>query len=310
MTGFALSELTAFSSLYYQDQVVESSTTRQQSNPTWGLDSIDQTRLFPDRTYNYDRDGTGVNVYVFDTGIRTTHEEFEGRASCGFNTIVGESCEDLNGHGSHVSGTVAGNKFGVAKGANVIAIKVLDKSGRGTVSKVVAGLDWMKGHLEESPAPAVANLSLGLTRVSTTMDRALTSAVEAGITVVVAAGNYGQDACSFSPGSNDITISVGAVTRGNIRARYSNTGECLDIFAPGSDIRSAGIESDQASVTMSGTSMAAPHVAGVAAQYLQANPGMTPAEVKTAILENASHGVWLRGSGSPNRLLHVSTSEQ
>lgn len=273
-----------------------------QTNATWGLDRSDQNDLPLDREYNYTKDGTGVTAYVVDTGIRKTHSDFGGRASYGFSSIDdGNGANDCHGHGTHVSGTVGGSTWGIAKNVNLVGVRVLSCSGEGTDSEVLAGIDWI---VQNATLPAVANMSLG-GEASTTLDDGIQNAIAAGITFVVAAGNENQDACNVSPARVPDAITVGATTSRDARASYSNWGSCLDIFAPGSSITSASASSDTSRATKSGTSMASPHVAGAAALYLQENPSATPAEVVEALTSNASANKVSGVKGSANKLLYT-----
>jgi aqualysin 1 len=286
-----------------QDGVVTASTT--QANATWGIDRIDQRNLPLSTTFTYLNTGVGVTAYIVDTGIRFTHTQFTGRVSSGFDAVDGGSADDCNGHGTHVAGTVGGTTVGVAKGVSLVAVRVLDCAGSGTTSGVVAGIDYVGN---STARPAVANLSLG-GGASTTIDNAVASAVSKGVTMVVAAGNgnmggRAQPACNYSPARVPSAITVSATDNTDRKASYANYGTCVDIFAPGNSILSAWYTGDTAGATSSGTSMAAPHVAGVAALYLQSNPGASPAGVASVITSNATTGkVTSAGSGSPNRLL-------
>lgn len=281
-----------------QDQVVSMST--MQSGATWGLDRIDQRNLPLSGTYSYTRTGDGVKAYIIDTGIMFSHSEFGGRAVSGFDAVDGGSADDCNGHGTHVSGTVGGVTYGVAKGVSLVAVRVLDCNGSGSVSGVVAGIDWVTAD-HAAGAPAVANMSLGGS-ASTALDNAVAKSVADGVVYAVAAGNSNRDACQFSPARTGVAITVGATTQSDARASYSNYGKCLDIFAPGSAITSAW--NNGGTNTISGTSMATPHVAGVAALYLQANPGASPATVRDALVANATSGkIASEGRLSPDKLL-------
>jgi subtilisin family serine protease len=284
-----------------EDQIFVADTT--QTNATWGIDRIDQRNRPLSGTYSYTRTGAGVNAYVIDTGIRLTHSQFGGRAVTGFDAVTsGGSASDCNGHGTHVAGTIGGSTYGVAKGVKLFAVRVLNCAGSGTTSGVVAGVDWVKNNHVK---PAVANMSLGGS-ASTTLDNAVANAIAAGVTFAIAGGNSNANACNYSPARVSSAVTVGATTSTDARASYSNYGSCLDLFAPGSSITSAWYSSDTATNTISGTSMASPHVAGAAARYLQSNPGASPATVASYLTTNATTGVVTSpGTGSPNRLLYV-----
>jgi subtilisin family serine protease len=286
-----------------QDQVVHAFETTQ-PNATWGLDRSDQRALPLSGTYTYTPTGAGVTVYIIDTGIRTDHAEFGGaggRASSGFDAIGdGRNGNDCNGHGTHVAGTVGGTTYGVAKAVKLVAVRVLNCNGSGTTSGVIAGVDWVKANHVK---PAAANMSLG-GGASTSLDNAVKNSIAAGVTYAIAAGNSNANACNYSPARVAEAVTVGATTSSDARASYSNFGSCLDLFAPGSSITSAWYTSATATNTISGTSMAAPHVAGVAALYLQTNATATPAAVANAIATTATSGkVTSAGTGSPNKLL-------
>ncbi len=284
-----------------QDQVVRLDTT--QSNATWGLDRLDQRDLPLTTTYSYDKTGSGVTAYIIDTGIRLSHNDFGGRATSGYDAIDGGSADDCNGHGTHVAGTVGGTTYGVAKGVRLVAVRVLDCGGSGSNSGVIAGVNWVTSN-HAAGQPAVANMSLG-GGASTALDQAVSNSIADGVTYALAAGNSNANACNSSPARTPNAITVGATTSSDARASYSNYGTCLDVFAPGSNITSAWSTSNTATNTISGTSMASPHVAGAAAVYLEANPGATPAQVASALSAAATTGkVTSPGSGSPNRLLY------
>ncbi|HSB08265.1 MAG TPA: S8 family peptidase [Blastocatellia bacterium] len=277
-----------------------------QSNPPWGLDRIGQRDLPLNQVYSYTTTGAGVNVYIIDTGIRRTHTQFGGRAFVGFDAVGdGQNTNDCNGHGTHVSGTVGGSTYGVAKGVRLFAVRVLNCSGSGTNSGVIAGVDWVTAnHI----SPAVANMSLG-GGASTALDTAVQNSIASGVTYAVAAGNSNTNASNSSPARVPEAITVGSSTINDARSSFSNFGSVVDIFAPGSSILSSWNTSDTATATLSGTSMATPHVAGVAARFLQSNPGASPASVRNEIVNQATLN-HLSGipSGTANRLLFWSSS--
>ncbi|WP_406472081.1 S8 family peptidase [Streptomyces sp. NBC_01615] len=276
----------------------------QTNPPSWGLDRIDQKSLPLDSKYTYpDSAGQGVTAYIVDTGVRITHSDFGGRASYGYDAIDNDNtAQDGNGHGTHVAGTVAGSSYGVAKKAKIVAVRVLDNSGSGTTDQVVAGIDWVA---QNHSGPSVANMSLG-GGADSALDTAVRNAIASGVTFAVAAGNDSANAANYSPARVSEAITVGATTSSDARASYSNYGSILDIFAPGSSITSSWNTSDTATNTISGTSMATPHVTGAAAVYLADHPGSTPAQVASGLVAAASTGVVGNpGTGSPNRLLNV-----
>jgi serine protease len=287
-----------------EDGVVTLSAT--QTNATWGLDRIDQRALPLNTTYNYTTTGTGVRAYVIDSGLLATHSEFSGRVGNGFTAINdGRGTGDCSGHGTHVAGTLAGTTWGVAKGVTVHPVRVFACGPQGAWSDIIAGIDWVRAnHIK----PAVANLSLG-GAVNTAADTAVTNLINAGVTAVIAAGNSNADACTFSPARVANAITVGSTDRNDGRSSFSNFGSCLDLFAPGGGIRSAWWTGNTATNTISGTSMAAPHVAGAAALFLAGSPTATPAQVASALNTRASiNRVILPGAGSPNRLLSTLTT--
>jgi len=276
-----------------------------QSSPTWGLDRIDQRYRPTDQKYAYGSSGSGVDVYVIDTGIRITHDDFGGRAKNGWDFVEDDAvAQDCDGHGTHVAGTVAGTKHGVAKAATVYAVRVLDCSGSGSWSDVIDGMDWVAAAAADSTRPAVANLSLGGGGYSLVDAAANGLAVEA--TVAVAAGNSNRDACMSSPARAADVLTVGATTSSDARASYSNYGTCVDLYAPGSSVVSLGIGSDTATASLSGTSMASPHVAGVAA--LVAASGGTPKGIGDAVKAAATPGLISGASGDSNRLLFAGSA--
>ncbi|WP_310723272.1 S8 family peptidase [Streptomyces sp. N2A] len=276
----------------------------QDNPPSWGLDRIDQADTQGDKKYNYpDSAGDGVTAYVIDTGVHISHKDFGGRASYGFNAIDGSNkAEDDNGHGTHVSGTIAGEAHGVAKKAKIVAVKVLDGQGSGTTEQVVAGIDWVtKNH----KGPSVANMSLG-GGVDEALDAAVKKAIDSGVTFGVAAGNESSDAGQSSPARVKEAITVASSTNKDEQSDFSNFGSAVDIYAPGSDITSDWNSSDDATKTISGTSMATPHVVGAAAVYLAGHKDAKPADVEKALTDGATADkITNPGQGTPNKLLKV-----
>ncbi len=284
-----------------EDGIVTKQQTTQ-TNATWGLDRIDQRDRPLNGTYVYENNGSGVRAYILDTGILASHNQFGGRVTGGYTAINdGRGTTDCDGHGTHVAGTVGGSVHGVAKGVTLVPVRVLDCNGSGTISGVVAGVDWVTANHVK---PAVANMSLG-GGASSTLDNAVSNSIAAGVTYAVAAGNDNRNACNYSPARVASALTVGATTSTDARASYSNFGNCVNIFAPGSSITSTWYTSTTATASLSGTSMASPHVAGVAALYLNANNGASPATVNSAIIGNASvNKLSSIGTGSPNLLLY------
>lgn len=285
-----------------EDQILSISTT-QANPPNWGLDRIDQRNLPLNNSYTYNTTGAGVHLYDIDTGLNLSHNDVAGRVGNGVDEIGdGNGVNDCNGHGTHTATTVAGTTFGVAKGMTVHPVRVLDCGGSGLTSGVIAGIDWVTvNHL----SPAVANMSLG-GPISTALDQAVANSVASGVVYSVSAGNNNGNACNQSPAREPSAITTGATNKMDRRANFSNFGTCLDIFGPGVAITAGWIGSPSATATISGTSMAAPHVAGVAGLYLEANPASTPAQVTAAILSNATlNKVTNPGAGSANRLLYM-----
>ena len=278
--------------------------TETVSASSWGLDRLDQRPLPLNGLYSFAGNGAGVRVYIVDTGILTAHEQFTGRALAGFSAFGDNNPEDCNGHGTHVAGTIGGSTTGVARGANVVPVRVLDCSGSGLWSGVIAGIDWVTGQKTANGSiPMAANMSLG-GGFSASVNDAVTKAIAAGVTFAVAAGNSGADACNTSPASTPNALTVGATESNDSRASYSNFGSCLDIFAPGSGIYSSYIGSTSAYASLSGTSMASPHVAGVAALILGTYPTYSPSQVRSVMLAGGTANLVVSpGSGSPNVLL-------
>jgi serine protease len=283
-----------------EDGVVSIKAT--QTSATWGIDRVDQRDLPLNQTYNYDTTASGVHAYVIDTGLLGTHSQFSNRVGNGWSAISdGRGTTDCNGHGTHVAGTLGGSTYGVAKGVTIHPVRVLGCDGTGSFSGIIDGMDWVASNHTK---PAVANMSLG-GGATQSVDDAVTRLHNAGVTVVVAAGNNNASACNYSPARAAAAITVGSTTNTDARSSFSNYGSCLDIYGPGSNILSAWYTSTTATNTISGTSMASPHVAGVAALYLANNPNATPTQVRNAIVNNAtSNKVTDAGSGSPNKLLY------
>ncbi|MEU0401473.1 S8 family peptidase [Streptomyces sp. NPDC006197] len=279
--------------------------TGTQPSPTWGLDRVDQRDLPLDKNYTYPNTASNVTAYVVDTGIRTSHQDFGGRAVSGYDFVDDDSnAADCHGHGTHVSGTIGGSAYGVAKGAKLVAVRVLNCGGTAPWSTVISGIDWVT---RNAVKPAVANMSIGGDK-NQSLNEAVANSIGSGVTWAVAAGNNGGDACSYSPGSVPAAITAGATDGNDTRASFSNYGSCLDLFAPGVNITSASHSSDTGSAVMSGTSMASPHVAGAAALVLSANPSFSPAQVRDKLVADSTPGkVGDARTGSPNRLLYVGT---
>ena len=291
---------------FVEEDSVMQATVTQTNPPSWGLDRIDETDLPLSSSYSYTTTGSGVNVYIIDTGIRRTHTQFGGRAFIGFDAVGdGQNTNDCNGHGTHVAGTVGGSTVGVAKSVRLFAVRVLNCSGSGTNSGVIAGINWVTSN---RILPAVADMSLG-GGASTALDSAVRNSIASGVTYAVAAGNSNTNASTSSPARVAEAITVGSSTINDARSSFSNFGSVVDIFAPGSSIVSSYRTSDTATATLSGTSMASPHVAGIAARILQSNPGASPATVRNTIVNDASLNK-LSGipAGTSNRLLFRSPS--
>jgi len=287
-----------------QDQMMYATpieASGDQPSPTWGLDRIDQRSGSLDGNYHYNFDGTGVTAYVVDTGVLNSHNEFGGRSTSGYDFVDNDNnATDCNGHGTHVAGTIAGASYGVAKNVNVVGVRVLGCNGSGSNSGVIQGINWVKNN---ASGPSVANMSLG-GGASQATDDAVNAAVAAGITFVVAAGNDNSNACNYSPARAADAITVGSTANGDSRSSFSNYGNCLDIYAPGSNITSAWYNSNSATNTISGTSMAAPHVAGVAALYLNENNSLSSSQVEGLLnSRSSSNKVTDAKAGSPNKML-------
>ena len=287
------------------DGVMTADTT--QTGATWGIDRIDQRSLPLSGTFTYFATGSGVKAYIIDTGIRFTHTQFGGRAIKGVDEVTpGGSAADCNGHGTHVSGTVGGSTYGVAKQVTLVAVRVLGCNGSGSTSGVIAGIDWVTGnHL--SGQSAVVNMSLG-GGASSSLDTAVNNSINDGVSYAIAAGNgdvFGnpQNACNFSPARVAAAMTISATDSTDTKASWANYGSCVDWFAPGVSITSAWYSSDTATNTISGTSMATPHTTGVAAQYLQGHPGSSPSTVRTALFNLTTKSIVKSSNTTNNHLL-------
>lgn len=276
----------------------------QSPTPSWGLDRIDQTNLPLNNSYTYPGTASNVHSYTIDTGILLTHTQFTGRIGNGFDAVTpGGTANDCDGHGTHVTGTIGGSTYGVAKGATLHPVRVLGCTGSGSFAQVISGINWVAAN---RILPAVANMSLGGGQTAS-VDAATNALVAAGVFTAVSAGNSNDNSCFYSPAAAANATTVGSTTTTDARSSFSNYGTCVDVFAPGSSIFSSYIGSNTATATLSGTSMSSPHVAGVGALILSANPTWTPAQVDAAIKTNASlNKVTNPGTGSPNRLLNMS----
>jgi subtilisin family serine protease len=295
---------------YVQRDAVYRATGMQPNPPSWGLDRVDQRDLPLNGSFTFPNDAATVHAYVLDTGIRFTHREFAGHVVSGWDTVDGDAdASDCGGHGTHVAGTLGGASYGIAKAVRLVGVRVLDCSGYGTTAGVVAGVDWVTAN---AVRPAVANMSLG-GGPDPALETAVQRSIDAGITYAVAAGNgdalgFPQDACGTSPARIPAVLTIGATRADDTRASFSNYGTCLDLFAPGEFIRSAWASGDAATLSVSGTSMAAPHVAGAVALILAQHPDWTPSQVRDDLLARATSGIVVDPrAGSPNELLYIGT---
>ncbi|MEV4312551.1 S8 family serine peptidase [Actinocrispum sp. NPDC049592] len=305
MTAEQASRMAADSRVELVEQDAEVRIADTQPNPpSWGLDRIDQRDLPLNSSYTYDTTASNVHAYVIDTGIRITHSTFGGRATWGTNTVGDGNNTDCNGHGTHVAGTIGGSQYGVAKGVQLVAVKVLDCNGSGSFAGVADGINWVA---QNAIKPAVANMSLGAQGSDAATENAVRGAISAGVTFAIASGNSNANACNFTPARVAEAITVNASDINDARASFSNFGTCTDIFAPGVNITSSWNTNDTATNTISGTSMATPHTAGAAALWLATHPNDTPAAVQTALVNNSTpNKITNPGTGSPNRLLFTS----
>lgn len=304
--GTGASDVARDGRVAYVERDAPVSLSESQMSATWGLDRSDQRLLPLNGSFNYTATGTGVKAYIIDTGIRFTHSEFGGRAVSGVDKVDGGTADDCNGHGTHVAGTTGGSTYGVAKGVALVAVRVLDCGGGGTISGVIGGVDWVTGdHL--AGVPAVANMSLG-GGASSSLDTAVRNSIADGVGYSIAAGNGNlagvhQDACKSSPARVGEAMTISATNSSDKKASFANYGNCVDWFAPGVSITSSWYQSDTQTNTISGTSMAAPHVAGVAALYLEGNPVASPSTVRNALYDLTTKGIVTSSKTVNNHLL-------
>jgi subtilisin family serine protease len=306
LTDAQVTAVRADSRVAYVEPDVEMRAFTTQTGATWGLDRIDQRNLPLSGTFTYTNTGAGVKAYMIDTGIRFSHSQFGGRAVSGYDAVDGGSADDCNGHGTHVSGTIGGSTYGVAKGVQLVGVRVLNCSGSGSTSGVIAGVDWVTGN-HAAGQPAVANMSLG-GGVSTALDSAVQRSIDDGVSYAIAAGNgnifgWAQNACNTSPARVSAAMTISATDSSDRKASWANYGSCVDWFAPGVSITSAWYNGDNATSTISGTSMATPHTAGVAALYLQTSPAASPATVRTALYNNTTKSIVTSSNTVNNHLL-------
>ncbi|HEV3479445.1 MAG TPA: S8 family peptidase [Gaiellaceae bacterium] len=306
LTDAQLARVTADPRVAFVEPDLEMHAFATQAGATWGLDRIDQRNLPLSGTFTYTNTGAGVKAYVIDTGIRFSHAEFGGRAISGFDAVDGGAADDCNGHGTHVAGTIGGSTYGVAKAVTLVGVRVLNCNGSGTTSGVIAGVDWVTGN-HTAGQPAVANMSLG-GGASSSLDTAVNNSINDGVSYAIAAGNgniigIAQNACNYSPARVAAAMTISATDSNDRKASWANYGSCVDWFAPGVSITSAWYTSNTATRTISGTSMATPHTAGVAALYLQSNPSASPSTVRTALFNNTTKGIVTSSSTANNHLL-------
>jgi subtilisin family serine protease len=306
LTDAQLSRVRADARVAYVEADGEAYVSTTQTGATWGLDRVDQLNLPLTGTFTYTRTGFGVTAYVIDTGIRFDHSEFGGRAISGYDAVNGGSADDCNGHGTHVAGTIGGSTYGVAKSVTLVGVRVLSCSGSGSISGVIAGVDWVTGN-HAAGQPAVANMSLG-GGASSALDTAVSNSINDGVSYAIAAGNgnafgVAQDACNYSPARVPAAMTISATDSSDRKASWANYGSCVDWFAPGVSITSAWHKRNTSTKTISGTSMATPHTAGVAALYLESNPSASPGTVRSDLFNNTTKGIVTSSSTTNNHLL-------